>query len=154
MSLSDKPLGEHKKGVKQHRYTGKKWRCRLNRKIVINIFVCVMYVYEIIRLFSLFFVDEYENDTKRHFYKTLLNAFNIISETGDFCGRHKSRLDPEIEAFWKHYEKRRKCWLPAFSRFPTKFSTVSHQTPIFKTCLVYSLQILEQFWPLQNFDFR
>ena len=26
------------------------------------------------------------------------------------------------ESFWKHFGKRRKCWLPAFSPFPTMFS--------------------------------
>ena len=31
--------------------------------------------------------------------------------------------DPEKEAFWKHCGKRRKCWWPAFSPFPTMFST-------------------------------
>ena len=30
--------------------------------------------------------------------------------------------DPENEAFWKHCGKRRKCWWPAFSPFPTMFS--------------------------------
>ena len=31
--------------------------------------------------------------------------------------------NPENEAFFKHCEKRRKCWQPAFSLFPTMFST-------------------------------
>ena len=30
--------------------------------------------------------------------------------------------DLEEKAFWKHCGKRRKCWLPAFSSFPTMFS--------------------------------
>ena len=30
--------------------------------------------------------------------------------------------DPEKESFWKHCGKRRKCWQPAFSLFPTMFS--------------------------------
>ena len=33
--------------------------------------------------------------------------------------------DPKKEGFGKHYGKRRKCWLPAFSPFPTVFSTPS-----------------------------
>ena len=33
--------------------------------------------------------------------------------------------DPKIEAFWKHWGKKRKCWYPAFSPFPTVFSTLS-----------------------------
>ena len=32
--------------------------------------------------------------------------------------------DPGNEAFWKHCRKRRKCWWPAFSPFPTMFSTL------------------------------
>ena len=32
--------------------------------------------------------------------------------------------DLENEAFWKCCGKRRKCWLPAFSPFPTIFSTI------------------------------
>ena len=31
--------------------------------------------------------------------------------------------DPEKKAFRKYCGKRRKCWLPAFSPFPTMFST-------------------------------
>ena len=34
---------------------------------------------------------------------------------------------PEKEAFRKHCGKRRKCWRPAFSPFPTMFSTL-HKT--------------------------
>ena len=49
--------------------------------------------------------------------------------------RHKLTLyhtiptlkDPEGEAFYKHGGKRRKCWLPAFSPFPTMFSTLSRR---------------------------
>ena len=33
--------------------------------------------------------------------------------------------DPVEESFWKHCGKRRKCWSPAFSLFPTMFSTLS-----------------------------
>ena len=33
--------------------------------------------------------------------------------------------NPEEEAFRKHCGKRRKCWLPTFSPFPTIFSTLS-----------------------------
>ena len=33
--------------------------------------------------------------------------------------------DPLEEAFWKHCGKRIKCWLPAFSPFPTMFFTRS-----------------------------
>ena len=32
---------------------------------------------------------------------------------------------PENKGFWKHCRKRRKCWKPAFSPFPTMFSTLS-----------------------------
>ena len=35
--------------------------------------------------------------------------------------------DPKEEGFEKHYEKRRKCLLPAFSSFPTVFSTPSQR---------------------------
>ena len=31
--------------------------------------------------------------------------------------------DPKEEGFGKHCGKRRQCWLPAFSPFPTTFST-------------------------------
>ena len=31
--------------------------------------------------------------------------------------------DPKKAAFWKHCRKRRKCWSPVFSPFPTMFST-------------------------------
>ena len=34
-------------------------------------------------------------------------------------------LAPEEEGFGKHLGKRRKCWKPAFSPFPTVFSTLS-----------------------------
>ena len=33
--------------------------------------------------------------------------------------------NPKEEGFGKHCGKRRKCWLPAFSPFPTMFSTLS-----------------------------
>ena len=33
--------------------------------------------------------------------------------------------DPKQEGFGKHCGKRRKCWQPAFSPFPTAFSTPS-----------------------------
>ena len=33
--------------------------------------------------------------------------------------------DPEEESFRKHCGERRKCWSPAFSPFPTMFSTFS-----------------------------
>ena len=33
--------------------------------------------------------------------------------------------DPNEEGFGKHCGKRRKCWWPAFSPFPTMFSTLS-----------------------------
>ena len=33
--------------------------------------------------------------------------------------------DSEKKVFWKHCGKRRKCWIPAFSSFPTMFSTLS-----------------------------
>ena len=35
--------------------------------------------------------------------------------------------NPKEDDFWKHCWKRRKCWKPAFSPFPTKFSTI-HKT--------------------------
>ena len=40
------------------------------------------------------------------------------------------------DAFWKHCGKRRKCWLPAFSPFPTMFSTVP------KTNFNFSVRII------------
>ena len=39
--------------------------------------------------------------------------------------------DPEKEVFRKKCGKRRKCWLPAFSPFPTMFSTLSIPNFIF-----------------------
>ena len=37
----------------------------------------------------------------------------------------KTFNDHLLETFWKHCRKRRKCWLPAFSPFPTMFSILS-----------------------------
>ena len=39
------------------------------------------------------------------------------------------------EAFWKHCGKRRKCWFPAFSPFPTMFSFLSEREIIIKAKL-------------------
>ena len=36
--------------------------------------------------------------------------------------------NPDKESFCKHCGKRRKCWLPAFSPFPSMFSTISTKT--------------------------
>ena len=44
------------------------------------------------------------------------------------------------EGFGKHCGKRRKCWLPAFSPFPTAFSTLSKREMV----------ILAKFNSLQN----
>ena len=35
--------------------------------------------------------------------------------------------DPKEEAFGKYHWKSRKCWEPAFSPFPTKFSAQSNR---------------------------
>ena len=55
------------------------------------------------------------------------NAFNSVqSKFFSFVGRELNPFNnPEQEALWKHSGKRRKCWLPAFSSFPTMFSTLS-----------------------------
>ena len=51
--------------------------------------------------------------------------------------------DPEKVAFWKHCGKRRKCWSPAFSPFPTMFSTLPHNKfQFFKSHLSCDLQML------------
>ena len=39
--------------------------------------------------------------------------------------------DPEKEAFQKYCGKRKKCWFPAFSPFPTRFSTLFNSNFIF-----------------------
>ena len=41
--------------------------------------------------------------------------------------------DPKEEAFGKHCGKRRKCWQPAFSPFPTVFSNLSKREIIICT---------------------
>ena len=45
-------------------------------------------------------------------YHTILTLYHTITTFND----------PEERAFWKHYGKRRKCWLPAFSPFLIMFS--------------------------------
>ena len=48
--------------------------------------------------------------------------------------------DPKEEGFGKHCEKRRKCWQPAFSPFPTVFSTLSkREILVFKQLTLYSI---------------
>ena len=42
------------------------------------------------------------------------------------------------ETFSKHYAKRRKCWLPAFSPFPTMFSTLSQTVLIIYVTFILS----------------
>ena len=49
--------------------------------------------------------------------------------------------DLEKEAFWKHCGKRRKCWLPAFSPFPIKFSTLPKANLSFWSHLSFHLQM-------------
>ena len=46
--------------------------------------------------------------------------------------------DPVKEAFWKHCRKRRKCWEPAFSPFPTMFSTLSKTNFNFSPAFILS----------------
>ena len=46
--------------------------------------------------------------------------------------------DPEIEGFRKHCGKRRKCWKPAFSPFPTIFSTLSERKIIISVTFISS----------------
>ena len=50
--------------------------------------------------------------------------------------------DTGEEAFRKYYGKRRKCWLPAFSPFPTMFSTRLKTNFIIRHYLNWHLQIL------------
>ena len=51
--------------------------------------------------------------------------------------------DPKEEGFGKHCGERRKCWYPAFSSFPTVFSTPSQREIVFfKKCLICHLQTL------------
>ena len=45
---------------------------------------------------------------------------------------------PEKEAFRKHCGKRRKCWLPAFSPFPTMFSTLHNTNFKFSVTFILS----------------
>ena len=44
--------------------------------------------------------------------------------------------DPKEESFGKHFEKRRKCWKPAFPPFPTVFSTLSKREIIISARLL------------------
>ena len=46
--------------------------------------------------------------------------------------------------FWKHCGKRRKCWLPAFSPFPTMFSSMS------KTFITFILSLANAFNSFPN----
>ena len=46
--------------------------------------------------------------------KKILTLYNTIPNFDDL----------ERQAFLKHCGKKRKCWLPAFSLFPTMFSTL------------------------------
>ena len=46
--------------------------------------------------------------------------------------------DPKKEGFGKHCRKRRKCWFPAFSPFPTMFSTlITERYHHFRNILFY-----------------
>ena len=47
-------------------------------------------------------------------------------------------IDPEKEAFWKHWGKSRKCWQSAFSPFPTMFSTHSTKNFCFQVTFILS----------------
>ena len=49
---------------------------------------------------------------------------------------------PLKEAFWKHCEKRRKCWLPAFSPFPMFFTLPINNFKFWVTFFFYRLQML------------
>ena len=48
---------------------------------------------------------------------------------------HLRPLTTLCETFWKHCGKRRKCWLPAFSPFPTMVSTLPKTK--FNFCHIY-----------------
>ena len=71
----------------------------------------------------------------------VLSVWSICSETEDFTWTFFNSLphnpDLEIEGFWKHYGKRRKCWQAVFSPFPTMFST--HLKPYFSFLFTFIL---------------
>ena len=48
--------------------------------------------------------------------------------------------NPGTESFWKHCGKRRKCWWPAFSSFPTIFSILSGTNVNFVFTFIFRLQ--------------
>ena len=50
--------------------------------------------------------------------------------------------DSGKETFWKHCGKRRKCWLPAFSPFPTCFLSFQKRILIFESHFFCRLQML------------
>ena len=52
------------------------------------------------------------------FFQYVFNPINSLPHNPNFN-------DPKGECFGKHYGKSRKCWLPAFSPFPTMFSIQS-----------------------------
>ena len=59
--------------------------------------------------------------------------------------------DHEKESFWKHCGKRRKCWKPAFSPFPTMFSTLLNPFPNKPWFLhVCSTSLLKTLWEKQR----
>ena len=45
---------------------------------------------------------------------------------------------PRKEAYWNHFGKRRKCWLPGFSPFPTLFSILSNSKFLFWLAFILS----------------
>ena len=53
-------------------------------------------------------------------------------------------------ASWKHCGKRRKCWWPAFSPFPTKFLSFPKQISFLQSHLFCRLQMLS-IWTCQKF---
>ena len=69
-------------------------------------------------------------------------SLSKLKRNADTILTHSHSLTPfdvsRKEAFSKHCGKRRKCWSPAFSPFPTMFSTLSktnyHLCYIYVTC--------------------
>ena len=58
---------------------------------------------------------------------------------------NKINYDLKIEiCFWKDFGKRRKCWFPAFSPSPLKFSKASFRVVKSRDCVVRSLKIVAE----------
>ena len=85
-------------------------------------------------------VGKVENAGYQHF----LLCPQCFPKLSGLCGKELDDL--EKEAFWKHCRKRRKCWKPALSSFPTRFSILP------KNKFQYSCNIYLAVWSAFNLD--